>query len=67
MGEVEFDLSQESAGTQQMFALSGLVIESLKDGGTLFIDELNASLHPLLCRFIIKLFNSKEKTQEMRS
>lgn len=62
VAEVEFDfLAQESAGTKQMFAISGLIMNTLKEGGTLFMDELDSSLHPLLCRFILKLFNSKER------
>ena len=60
--DVPFDFfTQESAGTKQMFALSGLFVDALKEGKVLVIDELSASLHPFLCRYILKLFNSKEK------
>ncbi|MDD2331450.1 MAG: ATP-binding protein [Candidatus Cloacimonetes bacterium] len=58
---VSFDLStQESQGTKQFFSLAGLIYVTLKVGSRLFIDELEKSLHPLLCRIIIRLFQEKE-------
>lgn len=58
---VSFDLgSQESDGTKQFFSLAGLIYHSLKQGGRLFVDELEKSLHPLLCRIIIRLFQDPE-------
>jgi len=60
-GNVKFDMrSQESSGTNKLFNISGPVFEVLNDGGALVIDELDASLHPLLTLAITKLFNSKE-------
>ena len=60
-GTAVFDFFQESDGTQQMFALSGPIVDSLKDGKTIFIDELDAHLHPFLLRYVLMIFNSKEK------
>lgn len=61
VGNVEFDMrSQESAGTNKFFNISGPVFDVLNDGGVLVVDELDASLHPLLTLAITKLFNSKE-------
>lgn len=58
---VEFDLrSQESAGTNKTFNISGPVFDVLSSGGVLVIDELDSSLHPLITLAITKLFNSKE-------
>lgn len=58
---VKFDLrNQESSGTNKVFDLSGHVFDTLKLGGVLVIDELDAKLHPLLTNAIVKLFNSKE-------
>lgn len=54
----EFDLSQESKGTQKLYALSASIIEVLKEGGILFIDEFDTNLHPELTEYIISLFNS---------
>jgi uncharacterized protein len=56
----EFDMrSQESAGTNKVFNISGPVFDVLQEGGVLIIDELDASLHPLLTLAITKLFNSE--------
>jgi AAA15 family ATPase/GTPase len=53
--------AEESSGTQQMFALSAPFIDTLENGNVLFIDEIDASLHPFLCQYLISAFNSKEK------
>lgn len=53
-------LKQESSGTLKMFALYPALKEVLDNGATLFIDELNARLHPLLVRNIILTFLSPE-------
>lgn len=51
-------LQHESAGTLKMFALYPMLQDVLSTGGILFIDELNARLHPLLVRtFIITFLN----------
>lgn len=61
VGQIEFDMrSQESSGTNKLFNISGPVFDVLNDGGLLVVDELDASLHPLLTLAITKLFNSKE-------
>ena len=41
-----------------MFALSVPIIDALRDGEILVVDELENHLHPLLFKHIIKLFNS---------
>jgi uncharacterized protein len=53
-------LKNESDGTQKIFELVSLLINALKIGRTLIIDEFDARLHPLLSQAIIKLFNSNE-------
>ena len=53
-------LRMESSGTLKMFALYQPIKEVLDNGGTLFVDELNARLHPLLVRNIIITFLSTE-------
>jgi len=58
---VEFDMrSQESSGTNKLFNISGPIFEILDNGGVLVVDELDASLHPLLTLAVTKLFNSVE-------
>ena len=53
----EISFSEESSGTQKMFSLFGFFYDALQNGYTLFIDELNAKLHPILVRYIINLFH----------
>ena len=52
--------ANESEGTQKLFALSGLLVNTLKEGDILVIDEFNSSLHLFITTAIIELFNSKE-------
>ncbi len=53
-------MEDESEGTQKLFALSAPLIETLKKGETLVVDELDSKLHPMIMRFIINLFHSTE-------
>ena len=56
---VEFDLKEEeSAGTQKFVALLGPFLHTLREGSVLFVDELEARLHPLLTKALVGLFNS---------
>jgi AAA15 family ATPase/GTPase len=58
VGHVEFDMrNQESSGTNKIFNISGPVFDVLNDGGVLVVDELDASLHPLLTLAVTRLFN----------
>ena len=50
----------ESNGTRKMFHLFDFLMNALKNGMVLFIDELDAKLHPLLTRYIINLFHNSE-------
>ena len=59
-GLISIPLEEESSGTLKMFALYPSLKEALDNGATLFIDELNARLHPLLVRNIILTFLSSE-------
>ena len=47
----------ESQGTQKLFDLSGVLIDTLRGGGVLVVDELDAKLHPILVRHLLELFN----------
>ncbi|MEG7619545.1 ATP-binding protein [Enterococcus faecalis] len=57
---VPVPLSNESSGTRKMITLFIPISKALKEGSLLFIDELDAKLHPLLIRYLIILFHSKE-------
>ncbi|MEG3933310.1 MULTISPECIES: ATP-binding protein [unclassified Microcoleus] len=56
-----FDIeTHESEGTNKLFALAGILLDTLRTGKILLIDELDARLHPLITRELICLFNSNE-------
>lgn len=55
LAEIPFD--QESSGTQKMFTLFNLFFDAMSEGSVIFIDELNAKLHPYLVRYIINMFH----------
>lgn len=54
---VALPLDQESRGTKTLFSLLGIIIWSLSTGGTLLVDELDQSLHSVLARQIVNMFN----------
>jgi len=56
----EFNVRQrESSGTNKVIDLSGPIFDTIKDGGILAIDELDAKLHPLLTIALVRLFHNK--------
>ncbi len=56
---VDFDFARkESEGTKVLFALGGIILETLETGGVIFFDELDNSLHPKLIKFLVRLFNN---------
>lgn len=57
---VQFDIEDESDGTQRFFSFIGPWIDSLNDGNVLFIDELHDNLHPKLVQFLVQLFHSSD-------
>lgn len=61
IGVADLDMdSQESRGTNAIFDLAVPIIDSLKNGKLLYIDEFNSSLHSDLCRYIISLFKNNK-------
>jgi AAA15 family ATPase/GTPase len=52
-------IKHESAGTQRLAGLVGLILHTLKTGGVFLVDELDCSLHPLLMREIVLLFKKR--------
>ncbi len=61
---VEFNfLEAESNGTQRLFALSGPFLDALDNGFVVFVDELECSIHSLLTRKLIELFQSAQTNQ----
>lgn len=61
VGHAIFELeNEESKGTRKFFKMSAPILNTLKKGKILMIDELDASLHPILTQHLIKLFHDKD-------
>lgn len=58
--DIALPLELESSGTVKMINMFDFLMNSLKEGIVLFIDELDAKLHPLLTRYIINLFHNSD-------
>ena len=59
-GKAVFGLMDESGGTRNLLFLAGPVLDILRRGVTLVIDELDTSLHTLLVRELVRLFHRPE-------
>lgn len=53
---IPFDAQLESVGTQKLIGLLGPIYYTIKNGGVLFVDELDSKLHPNLTRKLVMLF-----------
>ena len=56
----EFDILEESLGTQVIFSLIPLIKDTIDKGKVLFIDEFDRSMHPYIIKFIVELFNDND-------
>lgn len=59
-GAADLKLSEESDGTVRVFDLSGYVAAALDAGSVLVVDEIDASLHPILVSTLVRCFQSRE-------
>ena len=55
-----FDIDEESAGTQRLLFLLPQLLRSLDTGALFLLDELDVSVHTLVCELILDLFRSTE-------
>ena len=61
VGKIIFELDEEeSKGTRKFFKMSAPILNTLREGKVLIIDELDASLHPMLTKHLIKLFHNEK-------
>ena len=61
VGNVVFELDEEeSKGTRKFFKMSAPILNTLREGKVLIIDELDASLHPMLTKHLLKLFHNEK-------
>lgn len=56
---VPLRLRDESRGSQVLFGLLGVLLAALHSGGTVVIDELDRSIHPLVLKSLVALFTDK--------
>ena len=56
----DFDISEESLGTQAIFSFIPVIKDVIDNGKVLFVDELDRSLHPFIVKYIVELFNDPD-------
>ena len=62
--DIEFDFeTEESEGTKTLFRMMISMIDIIRNGKLLLIDEIDTSLHTQLVEFIIGMFNNSECAQ----
>lgn len=62
--DVAFDFeTEESEGTKTLFRMMTSMIDIIRKGRILLIDEIDTSLHTQLVEFIIGMFNASERAQ----
>lgn len=59
-GKAMFELAEESQGTRRLFGLAAPVLDVLREGRVLVVDELDSSLHALMVRRLIAMFHNPE-------
>jgi len=63
---VNFSLeSDESFGTNRLFHLSWPIISALRNGKTVFIDEIDSGIHTSIIKTIVDLFNRSHGTAQL--
>ena len=50
----------ESSGIRKLFSIALLLLSSLNEGNVLFVDELDSRLHPLVLRYIVKMYGDRD-------
>ena len=59
IGVEEINIEDESSGMRKFFNVLGPIVWALETGGILFVDNLDAGLHPTLVKFILNLFDEE--------
>lgn len=62
--KIEFDFAtEESSGTQALFAFMLTILDVVKNNKILLVDEIEMNLHTKIVEYIIELFNASEAAQ----
>lgn len=59
-GKADFGIQDESSGTRSLLFLIAPVLDIVRKGQTLVVDELDTSLHTLLVRRLVQLFHNNQ-------
>lgn len=59
-GDAWLPLEEESKGTQTLFRIAMPILHAIQEGSTILVDELEASLHPMLAQRLVRQFNTPE-------
>lgn len=62
-GSATFEFPDESEGFQRLFVMAGPLFEILRGGCVLFIDEVGRSLHALLVKRLIMMFQDSSENR----
>lgn len=54
----ELKFEEESSGTRKIFSILPVILNVIKNGNLLVVDELDAKLHPVLLQKIIEMFTN---------
>jgi uncharacterized protein len=62
---IEFDQEEESAGTRALFSFSGIWLDVIEKERVLIVDELDASLHPLMVHYLVRLLHHQDHKAQL--
>ncbi|OXU15195.1 AAA family ATPase [Sedimentisphaera salicampi] len=66
-GEIggEFEWEEESEGTKAFYGFCGPLIDIINNDKTLFIDEIEQSIHPLLMEKVLRYFHTRSRNAQL--
>jgi AAA15 family ATPase/GTPase len=57
--DASLSFAEESNGVKTLYTFGGKILGTLQDGGIIFVDELETSLHPYLSKLLVLLFQNE--------
>ena len=58
VGKTDLPFTEESFGTRALFLLGCYILQSLKSGSPLLVDEIDSGLHTYITRLIVDIFKN---------
>lgn len=62
--DASLPFEEESNGVKALYTFGGKILNTLHEGGIIFVDELETSLHPYLSKLLVLLFQSERINKE---